>query len=643
MSSPNLPSGARSFIFTTTRGKRCTAILKVVQSSNVRTTTGRNPRLPVTTTTSTTAIEATTTTIEETSREENPVPINTSASPPPPLEDDLLPGLTSTTSTPATTSSIAITSTSSPLLLTSRPVTEESPASQETETSLGASIVKVTASEISPDDVVTTPLASTVANLQPSSDNNAAQTTETPSIIPTISSILSTNNNSEAAKVAGGVLSGLVVLSLVGLFFWLWRRRRLQKRRRTLLTPLGTGPGTNPDRNEKMPYIISRRSIGPTAMFAKAKTALGHNVKRIRERISQTFSEGSIRILSPSNRPQSQGLLSRHGRNPSLVPTNEVKGKGSVKASILSWWSRITSHMYTSKRHNDEVVRDRYPGTGNTSERKARLQYQPDFLTLIRMDNDDLGHEAQGQQRRDSDKVPKAQPLHLGNERDTPFRDPNTLRRKSAIPAPLAAGTGYSDGNNPFSDRVPRPPPTTTTYNRIEDRRHRRRRQSRGLSISTNANTTSMTANPSRQPSTHTTYRESIDSSFTTHRNKFRSDSFDLERPELLGHGVPQVIMGSQGTATTGGPRHPPSAHTRQESLGGGGGSSRYSSYLSGGVVSLDDDDDEWRDPGPDVGVGLTSSAAGNGGYGRVRGGSVSVSVSVGRGGGRKMSVGRAM
>ncbi|KAK1774039.1 hypothetical protein QBC45DRAFT_455055 [Copromyces sp. CBS 386.78] len=573
MSSPSPPSGAMSFIFTTTRGKRCTAILKAVQSSSVRTATGHNSRLPATTTTSATAVEATTTAIGVTTRGENSLPINASASPPPPFDDPPVPILTSTPSTSATTSIIPTnTSTSSPFL-----------------TSLGASIVEVTASEIFPDDAVATPFASTATNLQPSSDNNAAQATETPSIIPTLSSVPSTNSKSEAAKVAGGVLSGLVVLSLIGLLFWLWRRRRLQKRR-------STSPRTNPDGNEKKPYIISRRSIGPTPVLVKAKAALGYNSKKIRERISQSFSEGSIRILSPSNRQQSQGLLGTHGRNPSLFFTNSVKGTGLVKVSISNWWSRITSHMYTSKRHNDEVVRDRYSDTGNTSERQTRLQYQPDFLTLIRIDEDDLGREVQGQQRVSGsrDKPPTTQLLHP-DERNNPFRDPNTLSHVSAIPAPLAAAGGPSD--NPFSDPVPRPPNSN-------QRPHRRPPPPPG-------NTAKI--NPSRQPSTRT-YRESINS-FTTHRNKFRSDPFDLERPELLCHGVPQV-MASQGTATTGGPRHPPGAHTRQESLGG---SSRYS-YPSG-----------VNDPGPDVGP-ASARNGGNGAYGRVRGGSVSVGRSGGLG-----------
>lgn len=86
--------------------------------------------------------------------------------------------------------------------------------------------------------------------------------------------------------------------------------------------------------------------------------------------------------------------------------------------------------------------------------------------------------------------------------------------------------------------------------------------------------------------------------------------------------------MGETATAaaaTAIGPiRHPPSVHTRQESLGGGGGgggSSRYSPSYSSGVVSSLGNDDGWNDPGPDVGPASSSSAAG--GYSRVRGASV--------------------
>lgn len=488
----------------------------------------------------------------------------------------------------------------------------ETSAIPETETSLGASIGKVTASEVSPDDAVATPFASTVPNLQPSSANNAEQATETPILIPTISSVPSTNSNSEAAKVAGGVLSGLVVLSVIGLFFWLWRRRRVNKRRSTLLTPLGPGPHTDP--TEKVPYIISRRSIGPTSLFVKVKAALGYNVKKIRERISQTFSEPSIR-LSPSSRPQSRGLLTSNGRSPSSVLSNESSGAND---RIANWWSQVTSHIPISRRPrirgNDGAVRDRYTDMEKRSERKTSLQHQPDFLTLLAMDGDTFGREpgGQGQQRH---KASTLQPPGL-KESDNPFRDNNTLSHISAIPVPLASvatSGGRSDNDNPFSDPLPQ---ITTDH---------RRRQSRGQqSISA--------ANPSRQPSTRT-YRESIDS-FTTLRDKFRSDPFDLERLELLGGvggvtGVGVLRAVDETTTAPSGPiRHPPSVHTRQESLSGGGGgggsSSRYSSSYSysSGVVSSLGDDDGWNDPGPDVGPASSSSSAG-GGYSRVRGASV--------------------
>ena len=645
MSLPGLSLGATSFIFTTTRGRQCTAILKVVRSSNVLTATGRNSRLPAATTTTTT-----TSTTEETTREENTAPVNTSASPSPSLQDSILPSSTSATSTPA------ITSTSPPVPLTSTALAEESSAGQETytdletETSSETSIAKATASGILPGDAVATSPASTVANVQPSSANNVVQAKETPSIIPTTSSVPSTNRNSEAAKVAGGVLSGLVVLSLVGLFFWLWRRRRLNKRRSTLLTPLGPGP--QDDSAEKAPYIINRRSIGPTPVFVKARAALGYSVKKIQKHISQAFSESSNIRLSPSNRPQSQGLLRTHGRNPSLVSTNGVKETQSLKESISNWWYRVASHVPISRRlpimRNDHVVRDTSADSETTSERQARLQFQPDFLTLLAMDDSDLGREDQGQRRlsvsrqgsgQTRDKAQALQPLHLSEDNKS-LRDNSTLSHISAIPAPLAAG---SRPDNSFGDlhnaTVVTRPPTVTAY-RTEDRR---RGQSWGQSVSidTSASTTANTS-PSRQPSIRT-YRESIDS-FTTHRNKFRSDPFDLERPELLGHNVGGVSRAvgvgvgesdaasssnsrrrsssssSSNVQTAAGPRHPPSAHTRQESLGG---SSRYS--YSSSVVSLDNG---WSTPGPDVGPASTGSG-GTGSYGRLKG------ASAGRGVGR--------
>ncbi|KAK3391588.1 hypothetical protein B0T20DRAFT_483609 [Sordaria brevicollis] len=679
MSSPNLPLGARSFIFTTTRGKRCTAILKVVQSSNVRTTTARNPRLSATATTTTTTLTTLTTstastpgTIEAT-RDEVTEPAIPSTSPSPLLEDTILPSSTPVTISPTITSKVAITSISAPLLSSSTAVADESFAGQESfagpetsaitgiEPSLGPGIGKATASAIFPDDAVATSFASTVPNLQPSSAKNAEKVTETPLTIPTISSVESTNSNSEAAKVAGGVLSGLVVLSVIGLFFWLWRRRRVNKRRNTLLTPLGPGPHT--DSTEKAPYTFSRRSIGPTSLFAKVKAALGYNVKKIRERISQTFSEPSIR-LSPSSRPQSRGFLASHGRNPSSFLFNESNGADTLKDRIVNWWSKVTSHITIGKRlglrlrSDDEVVRDRYTDVGKKSERKTSLQHQPDFLTLLAMDDGDLSRGGLGRQgQQQQHKAATLQPPGFKESND-PFRDDdnnnnnnnniiiNTLSHISAIPAPLASvatsnnRSADNDTNNPFSDPLPQ---------RTTSDRRRRRRQSRGQqSISVSAGAAN---HPSRQPSTRT-YRESIDS-FTTLRDKFRSDPFDLERPELLGvgvgggitgvgvgvaRGVIPVGVGEAATAPSGGPiRHPPSVHTRQESLGGGGGSGlgrgssrRYSSSYSysSGVVSSLGEDDGWNDPGPDVGPAAVASL-GTGGYKRVRGASLYIFRSI--------------
>ena len=166
-----------------------------------------------------------------------------------------------------------------------------------------------------------------------------------------------------------------------------------------------------------------------------------------------------------------------------------------------------------------------------------------------------------------------------------PFSDDNAAR-SSATPAPLAV----SQANNPFSDAnaISNPAPVVpkpTTY--VADIR-----RSRNQSVSGNGN-----------PPPGGVVRESVASveSYTTRRNnKFRSDPFDLERPELLASArqakasiSSRVTENSQesrlsGGVGTGDIRRPPGAHARSESF-----SSKYSSGVSMG---------DWSDPGPDVG-----------------------------------------
>jgi hypothetical protein len=198
---------------------------------------------------------------------------------------------------------------------------------------------------------------------------------------------------------------------------------------------------------------------------------------------------------------------------------------------------------------------------------------------------------------------------------------------------------------NPFSDTnaIRDPPPALpkpTTY--VADIRRSR------------SDSTSLPSNSGgRQPSTaYHPSRDSIGSlrslataTTTNQRNKFRSDPFDLERPELLGGTVttkttirpgpppPRSSSISSSTAATAGstaaaptpepqqqqqqkqPQPPARARTRAESFTSR--YSKYSKYSSGiSVVSAVSEEEslggDWSDPGPDVGPAATATSSNN-------------------------------
>jgi hypothetical protein len=233
-------------------------------------------------------------------------------------------------------------------------------------------------------------------------------------------------------------------------------------------------------------------------------------------------------------------------------------------------------------------------GNYSSSAEKRDMSAQPDFLTLLNMDERELDREAQRRRaslsRRNGSAGSTDQflgRLNLSFGSDDPFSDANALAHTSAKPAPLVV----SQGNNPFSDANAIREPKPSTY--IADIR-----RSRGQSVSNNSTA-------GRQPSTMYR-RESAGSvsDFADRRNKFRSDPFDLERPELLAgaRAAKNSITSSMGATAgsdsrssrvsggvgTGGIRKPAGAHTRTDSF-----TSKYSSGVSMG---------DWSDPGPDVG-----------------------------------------
>ncbi|KAH6653755.1 hypothetical protein BKA67DRAFT_259650 [Truncatella angustata] len=536
----NLPAGA---FITSLGGKRLQAT----------TTQAAAPAIPpavapVLTDTTTTAAAVTTTAA--------PPP------PPPPLQQQTLISTTGSTSVAEIVSSASAVETSAAIAPTS-----------EVGTSIIADLTSATAGNAA--------LLTTIGTGTQATPGQAEATDS--SSEPTATSAVSDDSGistKTTIAVVGGVVGGVVAIALIAFLIWFWQKRIRQKRRSTLLTPLGPESGFGSAR-EKIPYSNSRNSIGPTTVSEKLKALVGSNVRKIRGRFGGHSPSGSVN-LNRGNSQYMEGMT--HSRD------NSADMGGSAKDRLLGFFGR------SDDKPGRGGLKDG-PSTGRGMKgAKARPGSQPDFLTLLSMDDKQLS--AQTNNGRTSMSNPRRSQsagsndhflgsLNLNFDAANPFSDANIMDRESAKPRPLV----ITNPDNPFSDAnaVQQPVaakqtgPTTYVQNI---------RRSRGTSVGG-----AMTRPPSTDAPSM--WRESGTSvaSFATRRNKFRSDPFDLDRPELLSSSVgAQVPLPATRNSRTGSlrgsgvPLPPNPAHTRAESLS----SSKYSS----GVVSLD----QWSDPGPDVG-----------------------------------------
>lgn len=389
-------------------------------------------------------------------------------------------------------------------------------------------------------------------------------------------------STSTTVAVVGGVVGGVVAFALIAFLVWFWRKRLRQKRRSTLLTPLGPESGFG-SAGEKVPYSISRNSIGPTGIAEKLKALVGVNVRKIRGRFGGHSRSPSVNL----NRGNSQYL-----ERPAHSRETSADYGSSAKDRLLGFFGRFNDKVRGERDDNEPS------STRAMKPAAARSNSQPDFLTLLSMDDKQLA--AQASQGRTSMNNPRRSQsagsnehflgrLNLNFDSANPFSDDNAMLRDSAKVAPLT----IMNPDNPFSDANAVQQPTATKQTGPATYVQNIRR-SRGMSVG------GATTRPSSNaPSV---WRESSTSveSFATRRNKFRSDPFDLDRPELLsssaGSQAPmptrdsRASRSSSGVRASGGPLPPHPAHTRNPSLT----SSKYSS----GVASID----QWSDPGPDVG-----------------------------------------
>ncbi|KAI8965541.1 hypothetical protein F5Y11DRAFT_294377 [Daldinia sp. FL1419] len=365
----------------------------------------------------------------------------------------------------------------------------------------------------------------------------------------------------QTIAIAGGVVGGVIAISLVAFIIWFWRKRKMQGRRSTMLTPMspiGAFGG-----NEKGPYPISRTPLEPTPLPQKIWRAIGAGYGRLRGQVGGIVTRSGS--PSPSvnlDRGNSQFGLPEpvHSRNGSnTVPTTD-------KNRPVDWWGRLAEDENSNWQLSRESA-----GKG------------PAFGSQPGRDLEGAQGIANGNQRR-SVSVGGEQHflggLKLDFDSANPFSDVNAIGNNPAKATPMMVPAT----NNPFSDSNAITVPSgvvnggIATY--VQSGRH-----SRGQSVS---------ASISRQTS-NASYRTSV-GTVGTRRNRFRSDPFELDRPDFLQSGSSSMdatagwaSRASRNSNNIGSvPNVPQQAHTRNESF-----SSKYSS----GVSNMG-----WSDPGPDVG-----------------------------------------
>ncbi|KAL9946948.1 hypothetical protein D7B24_000754 [Verticillium nonalfalfae] len=387
-----------------------------------------------------------------------------------------------------------------------------------------------------------------------------------------------------AAIIAGAVVGGVAFLTICALLFWFWRKNK-KKRRSTLLTPLSTQP---PSMRKERPYIFDQESVGPTPRSTKFKAALGYSLMRLRGQVGGVFSFGHRRsssaVLSKEQSQLAYSDLSGHSRHGS-----NASSRGAPAAVVVTsqdrardWWDRLKMDALFNWRTRNNGPMDPDPFASVREKQSETVNNnvgQPDFLTLLGMDEREVEREAQ--RRRASRKHGSTASMDhflsgLGlnvDKNPDPFSDSHALPAEPTRAAPT----------NPFDDSNAVAAPgfaANAGQNYIEALRRSRGTSMGGL---TTRPPSTQVARSSRYDSVYRESGGSVDS-FTARRNKWRSDPFDLERPDLLSSQGSSVV----GGRVSGALRRPSAAHMRSESM-----QSKYSS----GVGSTG-----WSEPGPDVG-----------------------------------------
>lgn len=391
---------------------------------------------------------------------------------------------------------------------------------------------------------------------------------------------------------------------------------------------------------------MDRTSLGPTPASEKLKNTFVFGFKRFRGRLSNITRGRSgsphptvdlDRGTSQFGPPQSSASSSR-SRSSSRASRGDDDGS-TAKGRFFGWWgrpSRSSGGAPKSNRSVNEPFAEARAIRRVSTEILAPIPQQPDFNMLLKMDEEAaLKAASGGASMHRSTMGPDHFLSGLGFDYVSamgagPFSDDNAIRpalhdgsnsssssvrHDSATIPPLAFSEGDDDDgrSNPFSDvnavgNAKSGGPT----NYVQDLRRSRGRSATTSKLGNSNNyaaaTTAKRSNTNNNHRRSSSYgfinnhnnnnresRASIDSVDMVYKRntKFRSDPFDLDRPELLSaHSSRAGSQDSSRYSGTGGVRAPPRARAHSR---GASSSSRVGSWTSeySGISEEDDSSSE--------------------------------------------------
>ncbi|KAI0844880.1 hypothetical protein F5Y00DRAFT_185266 [Daldinia vernicosa] len=575
---------------TTRNGRRCTAVPKLVQGIEaVRSSTSTSTSIS-TSTSETSSLSSTSTSIStstSSSSSSSSISSSTAVNTPPaienpaqqetPLPSEIFPSLISTIAAqpstdptiPATPPAPTITGTdgtssSTALLLDTASTPSPTQSDAQVSSSAGPDDNPVqSASSLIEQPVDSSSLTSFVENTSlPTIGVTQASSSSAETGLPATQKAATGNaiTTAQTIAIAAGVVGGVIVVSLIVFIIWFWRKRR-QERRSSMLSPMS--PRATFRGNEKGPYLISRTSLGPTPLPQKLWATIEARYRRLRGR----FGDMVTRSSSPSPSVNLDRGNSQFGMpEPAHSRNNSNTGPSTDKGRPVDWWSRLAEDENSNwqlrrESDNNGPAFGSQPGRGLE---KAQGSVDGNRRRSISVGNEQ--HFLGG--------------IGLDFDSADPFSDVNAIGNNTAKATPLVV----SAANNPFSDSHAIGAPSgavsggIATY--VQHSRH-------SHSHSINGSISRQTSNAS--------YRTSV-GTVGTRRNRFRSDPFDLDRPDFL-RSANSSMDATAGWASTASrsstdvgsvPNAPQQAHVRNASF-----TSKYSS----GVSTVG-----WSDPGPDVG-----------------------------------------